>query len=88
MSGETYPATGGQPRQPDVRVDAVGLKCPLPIIELGKAANLLDSGLIELISDDPVALQDVPAWCRMRSAALLDQATDGHGVSVFIVRVG
>ncbi|MEZ5185827.1 MAG: sulfurtransferase TusA family protein [Candidatus Nanopelagicales bacterium] len=53
-------------------VDARGAKCPYPVIELARAAA--DAGpdsTVELLCDDPVALSDVPAWCRMRGAQLV-----------------
>lgn len=52
-------------------IDARGLLCPYPVVELGRAARSAPEGArLILLSDDPVALTDVPAWCRMRSAAL------------------
>ena len=73
--------------EPDWQIDATGLRCPQPIIELGLAAQRLGSGVIELLADDPVALQDVPAWCVMRSAELLHQHTGDAGSTTFLVRV-
>lgn len=52
-------------------VDARGLICPYPVVELGKAAKHAPAGsTLSLLTDDPVALTDVPAWCRMRGATL------------------
>ena len=49
-----------------VTVDATGLACPVPVIELAKAARDLAPGaLLTLLSDDPAARVDVPAWARM-----------------------
>lgn len=53
------------------QVDARGTRCPQPVIELARAAATGHEGLLALLSDDPVALTDVPAWCRMRGAQLL-----------------
>jgi TusA-related sulfurtransferase len=76
---------------PDVTVDTLGLQCPLPIIQLAKAAKKLDSGMIELISDDPATQTDVPAWCQMRSGTLLrksvDQA-DGRTLYRYLIAIG
>jgi len=56
-----------------VIIDARGLLCPYPVVELGRAARSAPEGArLTLLSDDPVALTDVPAWCRMRSARLAD----------------
>jgi tRNA 2-thiouridine synthesizing protein A len=59
-------------------VDARGARCPQPVIELARAAAGRD-GLLALLSDDPVALTDVPAWCRMRGVRLLGvEELDGY----------
>ena len=62
----------------DVAVDAVGLRCPLPIIRLATAARSAPPGtVITLTSTDPAAEPDVAAWCRMRGQTLLDQTWTG-----------
>ena len=46
--------------------------CPVPIIRLARAASTRASGsVIELLTDDPAAEYDVPAWCRLRGHELL-----------------
>lgn len=50
-----------------VLVDARGLRCPLPVIRLAAAARDLPAGTeLTVLSTDPAARLDVPAWCRMR----------------------
>ncbi|MFC7879852.1 sulfurtransferase TusA family protein [Isoptericola sp. NPDC057391] len=50
-----------------VVVDARGLRCPLPVIRLAAAARDLPAGtLVTVLSTDPAARHDVPAWARMR----------------------
>ncbi len=57
---------------PDATVEALGVLCPVPIIRLARTALSLPAGsLIELLTDDPAAEYDVPAWCRLRGHALL-----------------
>jgi tRNA 2-thiouridine synthesizing protein A len=52
---------------PSATVEARGVLCPVPIIRLARTAAALPSGsLIELLTDDPAAEYDVPAWCRLR----------------------
>lgn len=54
-----------------MRIDARGHRCPYPVVLLGRAASEAGAGTrIELLSDDPVSVNDVPAWCRMRGATL------------------
>lgn len=55
-------------------VDAVGLRCPAPIIKLSQLASTLGPGsVIELHTDDPAAAPDVRAWCRLSGAELTSQ---------------
>jgi TusA-related sulfurtransferase len=55
----------------ELLVDARGTRCPYPVIELARAAASRPVAHVILLADDPVALTDVPAWCRMRRAELL-----------------
>ncbi len=53
--------------------------CPVPIIRLARAASTLPSGsLIELLTDDPAAEYDVPAWCRLRGHELVHDRAAGR----------
>jgi TusA-related sulfurtransferase len=66
----TDPQACQPPGDARTTIDAVGLACPLPIIALARKAAALPAGArIELVTDDPAALHDVPAWCRLRGAA-------------------
>jgi tRNA 2-thiouridine synthesizing protein A len=57
--------------RPDATVEARGVLCPVPIIRLARAASTLPVGsLVELLTDDPAAQFDVPAWCRLRGHVL------------------
>lgn len=81
-------AAGGTGRAPARSLNCVGMLCPLPIIELGKAADGLPAGAeIVVRADDPAARADVAAWCRMRGHALVSVGTDDDGVSTFVVRL-
>jgi tRNA 2-thiouridine synthesizing protein A len=71
-------------------VDARGLRCPLPVIELSRAAAGGAPGTeLELLATDPAARHDVPAWCRMRGAELVraTPAEPDDGVWRFVVRL-
>jgi tRNA 2-thiouridine synthesizing protein A len=53
-------------------IDASGLRCPQPIILLAKHISEIAIGeTLSLVADDPAALFDVPAWCRMTQQELL-----------------
>jgi TusA-related sulfurtransferase len=67
------PDAGGGPASPEPRiVDARGMRCPLPIIELARAARTAAPGA-ELVVwwTDPAAEHDIPAWARMRGHRVL-----------------
>jgi tRNA 2-thiouridine synthesizing protein A len=49
-----------------IEIDARGLRCPQPIIELGKKIAEINSGEeLVLYSDDPATEPDLSAWARM-----------------------
>lgn len=53
-------------------IDTVGLFCPLPIVRLKKEIeNVEVNSVIELFSDDPGVLDDIPAWCKETGNKLL-----------------
>ena len=52
---------------PVLVVDATGRLCPLPVIELAKhIADVAVGEVVEVVSDDPAAATDIPAWCRLK----------------------
>ncbi len=62
-----------------MNLDCTGQRCPQPVIELARAAKRGAPGdLIRITTDDPAAVIDIPAWCRMRGqeCAVIAQ-TDG-----------
>ena len=47
-------------------VDALGKRCPLPIIMIAKAIRTSQSGeVLTLSSDDPATWPDLQAWGRL-----------------------
>lgn len=73
--------------EPIRTVDARGLRCPQPVIDLaaGVAAAAPDD-LVDLLADDPAARVDVPVWCRMRRHRLVSLDEDADGVLHFRVQ--
>ena len=50
-----------------LRIDCTGQLCPLPVLELARRIGEVPVGdTVIVISDDPAAASDIPAWCRMR----------------------
>jgi len=59
----------------EIEVDARGLRCPLPVIRLAAAAQDAPAGTrIVVLTSDPAARHDIPAWCRMRDHELIEVA--------------
>jgi cysteine desulfurase len=55
-------------------VDALGRKCPIPVIELAKHIGDVPVGAtIRVLADDVAARLDIPAWCRMREHTYLGE---------------
>ncbi|KUF15436.1 cysteine desulfurase/sulfurtransferase TusA family protein [Streptomyces silvensis] len=71
----------------ELTVDAVGERCPRPVIELAKALpRVRVGGEVTVLSDDEVAAVDIPAWCWTRKQEYVGPAERGHGVVAYVVR--
>ena len=67
---------------PDLVLDCLGRPCPVPVIELARALPDLPPGaVVEVLSDDPAARTDLPAFCRMRGHAYLGELPRPVGVA-------
>lgn len=60
--------------QPLIRIDARGLRCPLPVLRLRKLTEGR-TGRVELLTDDPAAEADVPAFARERGWQVAARST-------------
>ena len=64
-----------------IEIDARGLRCPQPIIELGKKISAMSKGdQVTLQSDDPATEPDLSAWSRMTGNAFVKESE-----SVFVI---
>lgn len=53
-------------------LDCLGQRCPLPVIALARALPKVEIGdSVRVLTDDPAAAVDIPAWCRMRGQEFL-----------------
>jgi tRNA 2-thiouridine synthesizing protein A len=67
-------------------IDALGRKCPIPIIMLAERIREVGVGqLIAVLADDPAAKTDVPAWCMIKSHEFV-HVTDLAAGWEFLVR--
>ncbi|GAB2716020.1 cysteine desulfurase/sulfurtransferase TusA family protein [Kitasatospora kifunensis] len=62
-------------------IDALGKRCPLPVIELAKRiGEVPPGGLVVVLADDEAARLDIPAWCEMREQSYEGEApADAYG---------
>jgi tRNA 2-thiouridine synthesizing protein A len=72
--------------KPALTLDALGKKCPIPIIMLADRIREIPVGqTIEVLADDPAAKTDLPAWCALKSQEFVSAADLPVGWS-FLVR--
>jgi tRNA 2-thiouridine synthesizing protein A len=49
-------------------IDALGRKCPIPIIMLAEQIRDIQLGaVVAVLADDPAAYTDIPSWCAMKA---------------------
>jgi tRNA 2-thiouridine synthesizing protein A len=71
----------------DATLDALGQSCPMPIVMLAKKVKELKSGqVLELLSDDVGAKEDVPAWCNRTGNSLIGTEQEGK-IFKFYVKI-
>ena len=72
---------------PTLTINALGRKCPIPIIMLAERIREVPVGqVVAVLADDPAAQADVPAWCMLKSQELVMTADlPGQGWA-FLVR--
>ena len=99
MTPPKFPADGPSPRTaagpgpaaapvPALTIDALGRKCPIPIIMLAERIREVPIGrVVAVLADDPAAETDVPAWCMLKSQEFIT-VTDlpGAGWAFFVRR--
>ena len=72
---------------PVLTIDALGRKCPIPIIWLAQQIGDVPVGaVIAVLADDPAAYSDIPAWCALKSHDCVFRADHATGWSFGIRR--
>ncbi|MBP5857185.1 sulfurtransferase TusA family protein [Marivibrio halodurans] len=62
----------------DHRLDATGLKCPLPVLKARKLLKDLAPGdTLDVTATDPGAPKDFEAFCESQGCDLLESAEEG-----------
>lgn len=76
----------------EITIDARGLRCPLPVIRLAAAARDSSAGqTLNVLTTDPAARHDVPAWARMRGHEVLggteEPVSSSNGTTTWSITV-
>ena len=72
---------------PALTIDALGRKCPIPIIMLAEQIREVPRGaIISVLADDPAAYTDVPSWCAMKAQEFVFAQDLPRGWALFIRR--
>ncbi|MFE0732230.1 cysteine desulfurase/sulfurtransferase TusA family protein [Streptomyces antibioticus] len=81
-------APAAEVRADSLVVDALGRRCPIPVIELAKViGDVPVGGTVRVLSDDEAARLDIPAWCEMRGQEYVGEEPADHGVAYVVRRV-
>ncbi|MFD7576709.1 cysteine desulfurase/sulfurtransferase TusA family protein [Streptomyces sp. NPDC059810] len=68
-------------------VDALGRRCPIPVIELAKViGDVPVGGTVTVLADDAAARLDIPAWCEMRGQEYVGESAAAGGGVAYVVR--
>jgi cysteine desulfurase len=71
-----------------VTVDALGMTCPQPVIELARAITTVRiGGTVTVVADDEVAAVDIPAWCFTQGQKYEGASGRVEGVGYVVRRV-
>jgi cysteine desulfurase len=85
--GAQTPVTAVEEESESLVVDALGKRCPIPVIELAKViGDVPVGGTVKVLSDDEAARLDIPAWCEMRGQAYVGEERAPKGTAYLIRR--
>ncbi|MCJ8352052.1 sulfurtransferase TusA [Moritella sp.] len=62
---------------PEHELDALGLRCPEPVMMVRKTVRKLDEGqTLLIIADDPATVRDIPSFCQFMDHTLVASQTE------------
>jgi len=68
-------------------IDALGRKCPIPIIMLAEQIRDVPLGaVVAVLADDPAAYTDIPSWCTMKAHEFAGHEELPHGGWALYIR--
>jgi tRNA 2-thiouridine synthesizing protein A len=68
-------------------LDLRGLRCPLPVLKTAKRLAAMRPGeRLAVLSDDPLAVLDLPAFCAQEKQGVVSRHRDGRTFRILIER--
>jgi len=78
----------GQFDEADHHLDALGLRCPEPVMMIRLQVRKMRNGeTLTIIADDPATARDVPSFCRFMQHTLVGSKTKSLPF-IFLIRKG
>ena len=72
----------------DVRLDARGLACPLPLLKAKQALNRMEAGqILEVIATDSGSVRDFKAYADLSKHELIS-TTEADNLYIYLLRRG
>jgi len=69
----------------DKKVDAKGLSCPMPIVEVVAAMKTMKTGeILEVSATDPAFCLDMETWVKKVGYSLLETKEEGDVIIAYI----
>ncbi len=68
-------------------LDCTGLYCPQPLFQTREKIDELEMGeVLEMLSDDPAAEEDIKRFCKRTGHELISFERMEHGVQRFLIK--
>ena len=72
-------------KEPDAKLDCIGLYCPVPVFKTREELSKLKVGqILEVVADDPAAENDIKYWARIAGQEIVDFLKEGDQVKFLI----
>src|SRR6202167_1077813 len=72
---------------PTLTIDALGRKCPIPIIMLAEQIRDVPLGaVVAALPDAPAAYTDIPSWCAMKAQESVSSQELAQACALYIRR--
>jgi tRNA 2-thiouridine synthesizing protein A len=70
-----------------VLIDTRGLSCPLPVLKVRKTMRNAAAGIeVSILATDPLAEQDIRAYCEVSACDFLSAETLAGGVISIVIQ--